>query len=195
MQLVAIARALSMDARVIVMDEPTSALADDAVENLFRLIRELRARGVSIVYVSHKMKEILRIADRITVMRDGAVVGTKRAGETTIDEIITMMVGRELKSHQQAKRTPAERIVLSVRNLTTAKLHDVSFDLHEGEVLGVAGLVGAGRSELGHALFGLDRITSGTILLHGGAIAPRLRSPRRALNLGLCLLPEDRKLQ
>jgi ribose transport system ATP-binding protein len=195
MQLVAIARALSMDARLIVMDEPTSALADDAVENLFRLIRDLRAKGVSIVYVSHKMKEILRIADRITVMRDGAVVGTKRANETNIDEIITMMVGRELKAHQQAKRMPGERIILSVRNLTTAKLHGVSFDLQEGEVLGVAGLVGAGRSELGHALFGLDRIVNGEILIHGGAIAPRLRSPRDALNLGLCLLPEDRKLQ
>jgi ABC-type sugar transport system ATPase subunit len=141
------------------------------------------------------MKEILRIADRITVMRDGAVVGTKRASETTIDEIITMMVGRELKAHQQAKRTPGERIILSVRDLTTAKLRGVSFDIHEGEVLGVAGLVGAGRSELGHALYGLDRISNGEIFLHGGAIARRLRSPRRALNLGVCLLPEDRKLQ
>lgn len=193
MQLVAIARALSMDARLIVMDEPTSALADDAVENLFRLIGELRGRGVSIVYVSHKMKEILRIADRITVMRDGAVVDTKAANETTIDLIITMMVGRELKSHQQAKRTPGEKIVLSVRNLTTQKLHDVSFDLHEGEVLGIAGLVGAGRSELGNALFGLDRIINGEVFLHGRAFVPR--SPRHALNIGLCLLPEDRKLQ
>ena len=116
-------------------------------------------------------------------------------GETNIDEIITMMVGRELKHTSRRSATPGERIILSVQNLTTAKLRGVSFDLHEGEVLGVAGLVGAGRSDTGTALFGLDRITQGEIHLHGGAIAPRLRSPRNALNLGLCFLPEDRKLQ
>ena len=193
MQLVAIARALSMDARLIVMDEPTSALSEDAADNLLRLIRELRGRGVSIVYVSHKMKEIMQIADRLTVMRDGAVVATHRAADVSIDQIITMMVGRELKSHHQASRTPSERTVLSVQNLTTRKLRDVSFELREGEVLGVAGLVGAGRSELGNALFGIDRITSGSISLHGGAIAPR--SPRHAIRLGIGLLPEDRKLQ
>lgn len=192
-QLVAIARALSMHARLIVMDEPTSALPDDAVENLFRLIRDLRAGGVSIIYVSHKMKEIARIADRITVMRDGAVVGTKRTAETDIDQIITMMVGRELNSHQQKRPAPLESPLLAVRNLRTSKLRDVSFDLRAGEVLGVAGLVGAGRSELGAALFGLDRIINGQIELLGCRIIPR--SPRQAMRLGIGLLPEDRKLQ
>ena len=193
MQLVAIARALSMDARLIVMDEPTSSLSDDAVENLFGLIEKLKRSGVSIIYVSHKMNEITRIADRITVLRDGQVVGTKPADQTNIDELIRMMVGREIADTRRKSAAVSGEVVLSVRNLTTAKLSDISFDLHRGEVLGLAGLVGAGRSELGAALFGLDRVTAGTIEVHGNRIVPR--SPRRAIRQGIGLLPEDRKLQ
>ncbi|HEY3321320.1 MAG TPA: sugar ABC transporter ATP-binding protein [Planctomycetota bacterium] len=193
MQLVAIARALSMDARLILMDEPTSSLADDGVERLFKLIRELAAKGVSIVYVSHKMQEIFQIADRITVMRDGRYIGTKNARDTNVDEIITMMVGRELSAAARSASHRTDKLLLSVKGLSTAHIQDVSFDLHAGEVLGVAGLVGAGRSELGAALFGLDPLTSGTIELHGQRV--QARSPRQAMSSGLGLLPEDRKLQ
>jgi ABC-type sugar transport system ATPase subunit len=192
-QLVAIARALSFDARLILMDEPTSSLPEDAVERLFSLIRRLKATGVSIVYVSHKMKEILQIADRVTVLRDGATIGTRDAQDTTIEEIISMMVGRELAARPERLGSEPGEIVLQVEHLTTEKIRDISFDLRRGEVLGIAGLVGAGRSELGAALFGLDRIQSGKIRLNGREIVPK--SPRAALEAGLGLLPEDRKLE
>jgi ABC-type sugar transport system ATPase subunit len=192
MQLVAIARALSMNARVILMDEPTSSLFEDSVDRLFARITELKRRGVSIVYVSHKMDEIFRICDRVTVLRDGQTIGTREIASTSPDELIQMMVGRELLRRTRGDRTPGE-ILLSVKDLSTKKLSNVSFDLRRGEVLGIAGLVGAGRSELGSALFGLDKITGGNIVLNGHSILPA--SPREAMKAGLGLVPEDRKLQ
>ncbi|MGH9664978.1 MAG: sugar ABC transporter ATP-binding protein, partial [Bryobacteraceae bacterium] len=193
MQLVAIARALSMNARLILMDESTSSLFEDSAERLFGLIADLRRHGVSIVYVSHKMDEIFRIADRITVLRDGATIGTRMAGETNVDEVIRMMVGREISLAARARHAPGNEVVLSVDGLTTAKLNGVSFDLRKGEVLGIAGLVGAGRSELGAALFGLDRVCAGSVTLQGRRIRPR--SAAEAIACGIGLLPEDRKLQ
>ena len=193
MQLLAIARALSMNARIILMDEPTSSLFDDAAERLFGLIRGLKERGVSIVYVSHKMDEILRIADRVTVLRDGETAGTLDSASITAGEIIRLMVGRDLQVAVPAVRPGREETLLSVENLTTARLRRVSFDLRRGEVLGVAGLVGAGRSELGAALFGLDRIHSGSIRFRGAPLIPR--SPREAMRRGIGLVPEDRRQQ
>jgi ABC-type sugar transport system ATPase subunit len=193
MQLVAIARALSFRARLIVMDEPTSSLADDAVERLFTVIRRLKANGVAIVYVSHKMKEIGQISDRITVLRDGATIGTRTTHDVTTDEIIAMMVGRELEMRPDRLESKPGEMLLSVEHLSTKKIKDISFEVRRGEVLGVAGLVGAGRSELGEALFGLDRILSGKIRLNGRDIVPS--SPREALRAGIGLLPEDRKLE
>jgi len=193
MQLVAIARALSFDARLILMDEPTSSLADDAVDRLFALIRRLRSAGVSVVYVSHKMKEIFEIADRITVLRDGSTIGTRNAADTNIDEIIGMMVGRAIGSESLAPSGPPGEVVLSAAGVTTQKLRGVTFDLHRGEILGVAGLVGAGRSELGAALFGLDPIRGGSVHLNGREFHPR--SPADAIRRRFGLLPEDRKLQ
>jgi ABC-type sugar transport system ATPase subunit len=193
MQLVAIARALSFRARLIVMDEPTSSLADDAVERLFAVIRRLKANGVSIVYVSHKMREIGQISDRITVLRDGATIGTRTTQDVTTDEIIAMMVGRELEMRPDRLESKPGETLLSVEHLSTKKIKDISFEVRRGEVLGVAGLVGAGRSELGEALFGLDRILSGKIQLNGRDIVPS--SPREALRAGIGLLPEDRKLE
>jgi ABC-type sugar transport system ATPase subunit len=193
MQLLAIARALSMNARILLMDEPTSSLFDDSAERLFGLIASLKHRGVSVVYVSHKMNEIFRISDRITVMRDGETIGTRKTSETNADEIIRMMVGRELKAGDRIERKRASEVLLSVAGLRTSKLKNLSFELRQGEVLGIAGLVGSGRSELGAALFGVDQRESGTISLKGKLIAPQ--SPRQAIRLGIGLVPEDRKLQ
>jgi ribose transport system ATP-binding protein len=193
MQLTAIARALSMRARLIIMDEPTSSLMDEAVENLFTLVRKLRDSGVSIIYVSHKMEEIFKIADRITVLRDGQKIGTRRVKETNIDEMIQMMVGRPISATNRVANFRKDQAILSVKNLTTKKLQDVSFDLYCGEVLGISGLVGAGRSELGAALFGLDHIISGTVEKDGEEVD--LSCPAKALKAGIGLLPEDRKTE
>ncbi len=182
-QLLAIARALSMNARILLMDEPTSSLFDDAVERLFGLIRTLKERGVSVVYVSHKMEEMFRISDRITVLRDGETVATLETAATTPAEIIRLMVGRELKLAERAERAGGE-VVLRAEKLATRKLRDVSFELRRGEVLGVAGLVGAGRSELGEALCGLDRIAGGQIRWAG-----------QEARATISLLPEDRREQ
>ena len=190
-QLLAIARALSMNARLLLMDEPTSSLFDDAVERLFALIRGLRARGVSVVYVSHKMDEIFRIADRVTVLRDGQTVGTRDAASSDAAELIRLMVGRDLNLAGSSHGVPRGGIVLEVDNLSTGRLRGVSFALGRGEVLGVAGLVGAGRSELGAALFGLDPIRGCRIRLSGGDYQPR--SPRDAMRRGVGLVPEDRR--
>ena len=193
MQLVAIARALSMEAQLIFMDEPTSALGDEDVERLFGLIRNLTSRGVSIVYVSHKMQEIFQIADRITVMRDGCYIATRRVSETNVGEVITMMVGRELADAQPRQSRRTNTRLMSVQDLSTSHLKGVSFELFAGEVLGLAGLVGAGRSEVGAALFGLDRITGGAMELLGKPYGPS--GVRDAIRCGLGLLPEDRKGQ
>jgi ABC-type sugar transport system ATPase subunit len=192
-QLVAIARVLSMDARVIIMDEPTSSLFEDAAERLFRVIAGLKAKGVCIVYVSHKMDEISRICDRITVLRDGQTIATRNTVETTVSEVIRFMVGRDLTMTPHSGDAVTSEVILQVRNLTTDKLSGVSFDLHRGEVLGIAGLVGAGRSELGAALFGLDKRKTGTIVIGGHTVSPR--SPREAMKHRLGLLPEDRKTE
>ena len=195
-QLVAIARALSMDPRVLLLDEPTSSLFDDAAENLFRLIGVLKRQGIAVVDVSHKMDEVFRISDRITVLRDGATIGTRETSQTSLGEIVSMMAGREV-SLDRVRSSPPVRstapILLSVSGLTTGKLRGVSFDLRAGEVLGIAGLVGAGRSELGAALFGLDPIVGGAINLGGRPFRPR--SVRHAMESGIGLLPEDRKDQ
>ena len=192
-QLLAIARALSMNARVLIMDEPTSSLPQGAVERLFDLIAALKARGVAIVYVSHKMEEIFRISDKITVMRDGETVGTCDASATTSEQLIGMMVGRSLDRSIMSRGRAQRKVVLSVSGLTTHKLQEVDFELHSGEVLGIAGLVGSGRSELGAALFGLDRIHRGTLYLNGDPFLPI--DPAHAMRNGMALLPEDRKLQ
>lgn len=192
-QLVAIARALSMDARILLMDEPTSSLFDDAASRLFGLIADLKSRGVCVVYVSHKMDEIFRICDRVTVLRDGQTAGTCDTESTTTQELIRLMVGRELTMTQRHSASARREILLEVRGLTTRKLQDISFTLYCGEVLGIAGLVGAGRSELGAALFGIDLKIRGDISLCGKDISPR--TPGEAIRAGIGLLPEDRKTE
>jgi ABC-type sugar transport system ATPase subunit len=197
-QRVAIARALSMNSRVLLLDEPTSSLTEDGVESLFELIDHLKRDGVSFVYVSHKMAEVQRIADRVTVLRDGMFIGTRQASQLSPDDLITMMVGRSLDRrsldrNQRPARDWGPEVVLDVRDLTTSFLSKINFKLHAGEVLGVAGLVGAGRSELGATLFGLRQRRSGEIQLNGRAFYPT--SPAKAIEMKLCLLPEDRRSQ
>jgi ABC-type sugar transport system ATPase subunit len=190
-QLVCIARALSMNARLIVMDEPTSALTEEAINTLFKTIRGLIAAGVTVVYVSHKMDEIFRIADTIVVMRDGEYIGTRKRTETNDNEIISMMVGRTFTAKTRQACQNRGETILSVRDLHTRRLSGLSFDLHAGEVLGIAGLVGSGRTELGEAIFGLDSVLRGGMTLNGQAYVPR--SPRDAMKAGIGLIPEDRK--
>jgi ABC-type sugar transport system ATPase subunit len=191
-QLVAIARALSMHARIIVMDEPTSSLFDDAVERLFELIAGLRQQGVSIIYVSHKMDEIFRVCDRVTVMRDGKTIDTRTIRDVTPVELIRMMIGKEWHDRAREARELNGETVLVFANVKTAKLRDVSFGLRRGEVLGIAGLLGSGCTEIGAALMGLDRCEKGQIDLHRKAVA--ISSVRAALEMGIRWVPEDRKL-
>ncbi len=181
-----------MRARIIVMDEPTSSLFHDSVERLFRLIADLKGQGVSIIYVSHKMDELFRVCDRLTVMRDGQTIGTKNASDTTPAELIGMMVGRPWQAGERKLTSSTAAPLLELSGLTTRKLTDVSFQLRSGEVLGIAGLVGAGRSELGAALVGLDRWKSGLMHLRGKPVAPR--SVQETMQLGIRLVAEDRKL-
>ncbi len=190
-QLVAIARVLALDAKVIFMDEPTSALTDDAVERLFGLIRRLKERGVAIVYVSHKMNEIFRICDRVSVMRDGEMIGTEACADTSIDRVIQQMVGRPVSTARREKNFSAGSGLLEVHEASTRKLREVSFTLGRGEILGVAGLVGSGRSEVGRALFGLSPITGGAMTLEGNKYEPR--NAHDAVSQGIALVPEDRQ--
>jgi len=192
-QRVAIARALSLNSRVLLLDEPTSSLTEDGVQSLFELIAHLKRDGVSFVYVSHKMAEVRQIADRVTVLRDGRLVGTRNASGLTSEELITMMVGRKLDRHERRDRGCRPNVVLDVQNLTTVFLSNINFTLRAGEVLGVAGLVGAGRSELGATLFGLRARTSGQVQFNGHPFSPN--SPAQAIREGMCLLPEDRRWQ
>jgi ABC-type sugar transport system ATPase subunit len=190
-QLVAIARVLALDARVIFMDEPTSALPEDAVERLFQVVGRLKARGVAIAYVSHKMSEIFRISDRITVMRDGEKVRTSVRGQTTEDQLIRDMVGRPLAGRRAKSAEAPKGELLRAEAVSTRKLRDVSFSLAKGEVLGVAGLVASGRSELGRALFGLTPVSRGSFTLDGSAYRPA--GVKEAMASGVALVPEDRR--
>lgn len=195
-QMVEIAKALSMDARLIVMDEPTSSLTEDEVETLLDLVRGLRARGVSVVYVSHRMREIFAVADAITVMRDGALIGVKRVDEVTPDQVVNMMVGRDLLDVYGVRSSPrpAGTPVLEVRNLQAGpRVQDVSFSVAAGEIVGMAGLIGAGRSETALAVFGEGRVTSGSVFMDGKAI--QRRNAREAIAAGIAYVPEDRKQQ
>ncbi|MDI6601501.1 MAG: sugar ABC transporter ATP-binding protein [Thermoanaerobacteraceae bacterium] len=190
-QMVEIARVLSMDCRIIIMDEPTDALTTDEVEKLFEVIRSLRDDNKGIIFISHKIEEIMEIADRVEVLRDGRYIGTRAVKDTTPDELINMMVGRELKDKFPKVKAETGDVVLEVRDLNVPDfLHDISFKVKRGEVLGIAGLIGAGRTELGKTLFGVYRHT-GEILLDGKPID--IRSPGDAIKAGIVYLTEDRK--
>jgi ribose transport system ATP-binding protein len=192
-QLVEIARALSSQARILVLDEPTSSLSEAETEALFATLRGLRSRGVGIIYISHRLEEIIRLADRITVLRDGRSIGTQPASRVNQRELVRWMVGREIADHFHRPACRAGAVALEVKGLANARVHDVSFRLHYGEVLGIAGLVGAGRSELARAIFGINPLDRGEIRVDDRPV--RITRPRHALDAGIVLVPEDRKLQ
>ena len=193
-QMVEVAKALSLDARVLIMDEPTAALAEHEIKDLFAAIRGLKEKGVSVVYISHRMEELFEIGDRVTVLRDGRSVGTFGVRGTSKFELIRLMVNRDLTELFPKERAERGEEVLRVESLSTrGGLDGVSFSLHKGEVLGIAGLLGAGRTELARAVFGLDKLENGTVHVKGKE--RRIGSPRAAINAGLGFLTEDRKAQ
>lgn len=192
-QMVEIAKALSYNSEVLIMDEPTAALTESEIEELFRIINQLKAKGVGIVYISHRMVELKRISDRITVMRDGCYIGTENMKEVTIDKIIQMMVGRTIYdvSHPEVNNS-SDEIVLEVKNLNRGRMvKDVSFKLKKGEILGFAGLMGAGRTEVARAIFGADTLESGEIYVKGQKVT--IKTPEHAVAHGIGYLSEDRK--
>jgi ribose transport system ATP-binding protein len=193
-QMVEIARALHRKVRVLILDEPTSSLSERETARLFEIVELLRSQGVGIVYISHRLAELFRIADRVTVLRDGNLVGTVKVAESTEDDLVRMMVGRDLsRLFTQARETDGP-IRLEVQNLSRrGVLHDISFHVRGGEIVGLSGLVGAGRTELARCLFGADVISGGQILLEGQPV--RIRTPGDAVDQGIALVPEDRKLQ
>jgi len=191
-QMVEIIKALSFNARILVMDEPTSSISDKDVGFLFSTIRKLKKTGVGVIYISHRMSELMQISDRITVIRDGEYIGTRITSETSSDELIAMMVGRQLTHYYTRTYGILKEKVLEVKNLGNGKLiRDVSFNLYKGEILGFAGLVGAGRSEVMKCLFGLDTHTTGELSIDGERVD--IRDPEQAIRLGIAMVPESRK--
>ena len=191
-QMVEIARAFSINAHILIMDEPTSSLTLNEVADLFRLVRRLREQGTAIIFISHRLEELFEIADRVTVLRDGSYIGTRNMEEVTRDELIRMMVGRTITNLFPKQDVQAGDVVLRVENLTREGVfEDVSFELHAGEILGMAGLIGAGRTDVARAIFGVEPPTSGKIEINGQAI--EIRSPQQAIELGLAYVPEDRQ--
>jgi len=191
-QMVEIAKALAHDARIIIMDEPTSALGEDEVQVLFDLVRRLRDRGLGIIFITHRLDEVFQIADRIVVLRDGERVGGMPISEATPDKVISLMVGRSISDVFQKHPVEIGDVVLEVRGLTRhGVIEDISFTLRRGEILGVAGLVGSGRTEMARAIFGADRPDAGEIRIEGRPVT--INSPADAVEAGLALVPENRK--
>ncbi len=191
-QTVEIARALSLNAQLLIMDEPTSSLTLTEVEELFRIIRQLRDAGTAIIFISHRLEEFFAVADRVTILRDGHFVGTRAMTGVTTDELIQMMVGRHINELFPKQEATVGETLLEVSNLTVSgKFEDISFSLRAGEILGLAGLIGAGRTDVARSLFGIQPAQFGTIKVNGQAVT--INSPQQAMDLGLGFVPEDRQ--
>jgi ribose transport system ATP-binding protein len=192
-QMVEVAKALSQNAQTIIMDEPTAVLTEKEIVNLFQIINRIKKEGISIIFISHRLEEFERIGDRITVMRDGRTITTVRVKETTIPELIRLMVGRELKEqYPKVTKTISDDSILSVKGLSrSGALHNISLTLRRGEILGIAGLVGSGRTELARAIFGADAISTGEICIEGKKVV--INSPKKAIDSGIGFVTEDRK--
>ncbi len=193
MQFVEIAKAISKDAKILIMDEPTAPLTEDEVDKLLNLVLRLKEQGMTVIYISHRLNEIFRIGDRFTVLRDGQKIITGNVKDTTMDELIAYMVGREMKNEYPQRNHKLGDYVLEANNLYSEKVHNVSLKVREGEILGVGGLVGAGRTELARAIFGADLLYSGEILFQGKTV--HIRKPSDAVRLGIGFVTEDRKRQ
>lgn len=193
-QRVEIAKALSMNARVLIMDEPTAAITEADVEQLFNIIALLKERQVGIIYISHRLNEVFEIGDRVTVLRDGRYIATELVAEMTEDKLVNMMVGRTIDNMFPKLDAQIGKVVLEVRNLTRRRVaHDISFQLREGEIVGMAGLVGSGRSEVAQIIFGITPAHSGAILIDGQEV--KIKTPDQAMRYGIAYLPEDRGTQ
>ncbi|MFY0681683.1 MAG: sugar ABC transporter ATP-binding protein [Thalassovita sp.] len=191
-QLVEIAKAVAMDARMIILDEPTAALGEDEIERLHELLRNMRSKGTSILYVSHRLDEVERIVDEVTIMRSGRVVRASGETEINVSQIVSAMVGEDIGEHYPKDHNASDEVVLSAKGLQTKNgVVDASFDLHRGEVLGLGGVLGSGRTEIARALFGVDAVTAGELTLHGETVT--FRNEREAIKAGLALVPENRK--
>jgi D-allose transport system ATP-binding protein len=192
-QLIEIAKALALNPKVIIMDKPTSSLTQNEIDKLFEIIRQLKKEGKGIIYITHKLAEVKEIGDRVTVLKDGEVVGTKNVSETNVDELVVMMVGRKIEENYTNPEAITNEIIFNVRNLTRVdrKVKNVSFDLYKGEILGFAGLVGSGRTELMEAIFKISDISSGEVYLNGKLL--KYKDPYGALKMGIGLVPEDRR--
>jgi ribose transport system ATP-binding protein len=192
--MVEVAKVMSLISEIIIMDEPTASLSNKEIESLFVTIKKLKEKGISIIYISHRLEEFIQIGDRVTVMRDGKTITTLDLKDTTTDELIKLMVGRELKEKFPKMCIKRGEEVLKISNLSTRKLlKNIDFSLYAGEILGVAGLVGAGRTEMARAIFGLDRIEKGKVIVNG--VNTKIRNPREAIDAGIGFITEDRKTE
>lgn len=194
-QMIEITKALMTDAKILIMDEPTAALSENEIQKLFQIIERLKQKGVGIVYISHRMEEIFQISDRITVMRDGLSIDTKRTAETNVHEVVKKMVGRELSDFYPEKQATIGDIAFSVNHLTAKdySYQDISFDVRSGEIVGFAGLMGSGRTEIMKGIFGIDPIESGTVVIEGQS--QEIVSPAKSIENGIGFLTEDRKTE
>lgn len=190
-QMVELARAISCNAEVIIMDEPTSSLSEKEINLLFKVIRELKSKGIAIIFITHKIEELLEISDRVSVYRDGCYIGTKNCAETDPDNLISMIIGRKLTEQYPDFQSKIGDPVLETEGLTGPGYHDVSFTVHEGEIVGFYGLVGAGRSEIMRGIFGIDKVFSGKIKLDGKEV--HIKSPEDAVRLRIGMVTEDRR--
>jgi ribose transport system ATP-binding protein len=192
-QIVEIAKAVSKNVKILVMDEPTAPLTVTEVESMFEIVRRLKSQGVTVIYISHRLEEIFRISDRVSVLRDGRYIATRATAATNRGELISLMVGRELKESYPARRAAPGAVRLEVRHLCGSGDEDISFSVRKGEILGLSGLVGAGRTELARVIYGAEPLERGEILVDGRPV--QIKSPEDAINLGIGLIPEDRKNQ
>jgi len=193
-EMVAIAKAMHEKSKLMIFDEPTALLANEECEELYRIIERLKAQGIGIIYISHRLEEIFRICDSVTILKDGAYVDTLAAKDTDEDRVISLMVGRKIEEIYSIDRHPQAEVVMSVRDLARKNVfEDISFDLHRGEILGMFGLVGSGRTDIVSSIFGAALTTAGTVSVFGKAT--RIRKPRDAIRLGISLLPENRRVQ
>lgn len=190
-QMVEIVKAVSFQSRIIVMDEPTSSISDKEVDALFENIRRLKQKGIGIIYISHRLSELQQICDSVTVMRDGETIAYRQVDQCSNDELVKLMVGREMTNYYTRTFNPPGKVVMEVENLSSWKAKNVSFQLHEGEILGFAGLVGAGRSEVMKAILGFDAKTSGVVRIGGEEV--QIKEPRDAYRLGIGFVPENRR--